>query len=173
MASEHSPGPYGKQLAALGNGLVASPPGGQTTVVVDGDAVPTATLGAEVKSYGVLWAAVESAELAHTQALQARAKAEPSVLPRVAKIVAAVKGMLGPTNPSLETLYGIAPDKEPKPLTTEKQITKNAKALATRKARGTLGKNQKKAIKGVLPAPAPAPAASPATPPTATVKAGS
>jgi hypothetical protein len=178
MASDNSPGPYGKQLAALGSGLLANPPGGQTTLVVEGVAVPTATLAAEVKGYDAIWATVESTGLAHTLAVQARTKAAPTVEPRVAKIMAAVKGMLGPTNPSLEPLYGIVPDKDPKPLTTEKKAAKNAKALATRKARGTLGKKQKAAIKGVVPTPAPAPAptgapVAPAIPALPAVKTGS
>ena len=165
MASDNSPGTYGKQLTALGNGLLANPPGAQTTVVVEGVGIATAALAAEVKGYDAIWAAVETTNLAHTQAVQARTKAEPTVHPRVAKIIAAVKGMLGPTNPALETLYGITPDKEPQPLTTEKQAVKNAKVLATRKARGTMGKKQKAAIKGVVPAAAPAPAATPAAAP--------
>ena len=170
MASDKSPGSYGELLTALGNGLAESPPGAQTTVVVDG--AVTTTLATEVKGYAAIWAAVESTALAHAQAVKVRTTAEPSVHPRVAKIISAVKGMLGPTNPALESLYGIAPDKEPEPLTTEKQAAKNAQALATRKARGTLGKKQKEAIKGVVPAPAPAPAPA-ASPATAAPKAGS
>lgn len=171
MASDNSPGRYGKQLTALANGLLANPPGAQTTVVVEGAAIPTATLAAEVKGYDAIWAAVESTDLAHTQAVQVRTKAEATVHPRVANIIAAIKGMLGPTNPNLEPLYGIAPDKEAAPLTTEKQAVKNAKAVATRLARGTKGKKQKAAIKGVVLAPAPAPAAPPAAPAAAAPKA--
>jgi hypothetical protein len=158
MASENNPGPFTTALTALGNGLLANPPGGVTTVVVDGTAVAVTALAAEVKSYEAIWVDVETTNLAHVQAVQERTKVEPTVLPRVAKIVVAVKGMLGPTNPALETLYGITPDKEPQPLTAEKQVAKNAQSLATRKARGTLGKRQKAAIKGVVPAPAAAPA---------------
>ncbi len=170
MPSDNSPGPYATALTALGNGLIANPPGALTTVVVDGAAIATSTLAAEVKGYAAIWGAVESTALAHTQAVDARTKAEPSVQPRVAKIVAAVKGMLGPTNPALETLYGITPDKEPTPLTVEKMAAKNAQSLATRKARGTMGKRQKAAIKGVVPARAPAPTA-PAPSPVAPVAA--
>ena len=161
MASDTSPGPFATLLTALGGGLTSNPPGGLTTVVVDGAPIATSALATEVKSYATLWEAVETTSLAHTQAVQARTKAEPAVHPRVAKIISAVKGMLGPTNPNLASLYGITPDEEPQPLTTEKMVAKNAQALATRKARGTKGKKQKAAIKGVVPAPAPAPTTSP------------
>ncbi len=171
MSSESSPGPFTTQLTALGNGLIGNPPGGLTSVVVDGNPITVAALAAEVKGYETIWAAVEATDLAHQQALQARTKVEATVQPRVGKIISAMKGMLGPTNPALETLYGITPDKEPQPLTAEQQVARNAKSLATRKARGTMGKKQKAAIHGAVPAPAPVTTpASPVTPAVAATK---
>ncbi len=48
--------------------------------------------------------------------------------------------------------FGFHPPKKPAPLTLEKQQLKNARAKATRRARGTLGPKQRKKIKGVVPA---------------------
>jgi len=60
---------------------------------------------------------------------------------------------------ALETV-GVTPDKTPAPLTPDQEVAKVAKAKATRAARHTMGKNQKKAIKGQVPA-APTPPVKP------------
>src|SRR3984957_13958364 len=61
----------------------------------------------------------------------------------------------------IETLgdFGLKPRKARTPLTTEQKAAAKAKAEATRKARGTMGAKQKKAITGAT-----APAATPAAP---------
>jgi hypothetical protein len=65
------------------------------------------------------------------------------------------------------TDFGFHAPKKPAPLTPEKRNLKNARAQATRKARGTLGPKARKAVKGVVPAPdngsAQAPPSSPKT----------
>jgi hypothetical protein len=72
---------------------------------------------------------------------------------------AALKGALGSTSTSLVG-YGVSARKTPTALTSEQQV---ARAAATRKARGALGKKQKSLIKGTVPAaPAEPPAATPA-----------
>jgi hypothetical protein len=61
--------------------------------------------------------------------------------------------VFGDTSPALAD-FGLAPPK--KPLTTpEKKAAAADKMRATRAARHTMGKKQKKAIKGVVPATAP------------------
>jgi len=76
--------------------------------------------------------------------------------------------------------FGLAPPKARAPMTAEQKAVAAAKRKATRVARGTLGKKQKKAVKGAVtatlvvtpqagPQPtvtAPAPAAGAATPRT-------
>jgi hypothetical protein len=64
---------------------------------------------------------------------------------------------------SIETLaeYGLTPRKQPTPRTPEEKAVAAAKALATRKARNTMGPKQKAKIKGVVSPTAPA------TPPVA------
>jgi hypothetical protein len=51
------------------------------------------------------------------------------------------------------TKFGFRPQKKPAALTLEQQQLKNARAKATRRARGTLGPKARKKIKGVVPAP--------------------
>jgi hypothetical protein len=70
----------------------------------------------------------------------------------------------GQNSPTLAD-FGFAPPKTAT-LTPEDKAKRVAKALATRKARGTLGKKQKAAIKGTVPTTAPATPPSPAPAPT-------
>jgi hypothetical protein len=58
------------------------------------------------------------------------------------------------TDPSIIAEFGISPRKAAVK-TVDTKATAIAKSLATRKARHTLGKNQKKDIHGTVPAPAP------------------
>jgi hypothetical protein len=89
--------------------------------------------------------AAAHAEIAHTAALVSGAR-------QALKI--AFSGQI-------ETLgdFGLKPPKARTPLTTEQKAAAKAKAEATRKARGTMGAKQKKAITGAT-----APAATPAAP---------
>jgi hypothetical protein len=52
--------------------------------------------------------------------------------------------------------FGIAPPKVPIPKTLEEKAVAAAKRAATRKARNVMGKNQRKKVKGALPATPPA-----------------
>lgn len=147
-------------LNQLVGGLGTKPPGGATSMVVDAQSTAMADVVAELKGYEATYQAEADAKATLAAAHQARLKLEPKALPRVRLIIEALKGMMGPNNPALTNL-GIEPEKVPAPLTAEKQVIKAAKNAATRKARGTLGSKQKKAIKGQVPAPAPAAPAKP------------
>ncbi len=142
-------------LTQLVNGLGTKPPGGATTMVVDAQSTAMADVVTELKGYEGTYQAEADAKAALAAARQARIKLQPKALPRLRLITEAVKGMMGPNNPALTNL-GIEPEKVPAPLTAEKQVLKAERNAATRKARGTLGAKQKKAIKGQVPAPAPA-----------------
>jgi hypothetical protein len=71
----------------------------------------------------------------------------------------------GQNSPTLAD-FGFTPPKKVT-LTPEQKAARTAKALATRKARGTLGKKQKKAIEGTGPTTAPATPPAAAPPPAA------
>jgi hypothetical protein len=78
-----------------------------------------------------------------------------------------VLNTFGETSPVLADFGFNAPKRAT--LTSDEKAAAAAKALATRKARGTLGKNQRKEIKAPVPAAAPSPVSTPTTPtPTAT-----
>jgi hypothetical protein len=65
--------------------------------------------------------------------------------------------------------YGLTPHKAKTPLSTEAQAEAIAKSTATRKARNTMGKQQKKLVKGTAPtAPTPPQAPTATTSPTPT-----
>jgi hypothetical protein len=77
-----------------------------------------------------------------------------------------VINVYGQNSPVLADFGFTAPKRAP--LTPEQQVARAAKADATRKARGTLGKKQKAKIKGTVTATAPAIPPTSATPPTVT-----
>jgi hypothetical protein len=76
----------------------------------------------------------------------------------VGALVKALKAYILATFTDVATLadFGLAPRKAPRPLTAAELSLRAARAAATRKARGTLGKAQKAKIHGVVPAVAPA-----------------
>jgi hypothetical protein len=154
-AQNDNPGTVLRHLLDLANGLASKPPGGQTSLVIQGVSITIADLVTEVQGYAAAYQAVEDADLEHQKALAARAAIEAKVRRRRDSVRAAITGALGKMNPGLAT-YGITPDKEHRPLTVEEEILKVARAKATRAARHTMGKKQKEAIKGQVP-PKPAP----------------
>jgi len=94
----------------------------------------------------------------------------PPLLLFMAAFLAFVKATFG-NQPDVLADFGIAPKKVPTPLTVDQKAAAAAKRAATRKARGTTGSVQKKAIVGnvtgvsVTPITAPtAPSAQPAAP---------
>jgi hypothetical protein len=96
---------------------------------------------------------------------QAELNAHAKALPVLRGLKAFVIGMFGNTNAASSTLedFGYSPRKAAT-TTLETKVAAQGKAKATRKARNTLGKKAKKAIKGgTAPAANPAPA-TPATP---------
>ncbi len=89
----------------------------------------------------------------HEAALQARDEADAQNTAVIDSITSGVRGAVG-SSPTALAPYGLKPRKDPEPLTAEQNVEKAAKALATRKARGTLGKKQKAAIHGTVTPPA-------------------
>ena len=94
---------------------------------------------------------------------------DADVKPLRASMKQYLQARYGESSPEMQS-FGFAPSRKGK---ASVAVKANAvlKAKATREARGTKGVQQKKDIKGTLPAPTTAPA-TPATPPAATPVAG-
>jgi hypothetical protein len=104
--------------------------------------------------------ATKAAQTAYHNAVQSERSLTAAVAPLRAQLKLYLQSRFGKTSTQLQS-FGFTPNKVPDKTVSAKS-TGVAKALATRKARGTLGKKQKSKIHGTVPA-APAP-----TPPVAT-----
>ena len=147
MSTNVTPGSLLKNFNDLAAGLASNPPGGQASIVIEGQSVSVATLVTELHGYALAYQAALEAEQAYKKALTAREAIASVAQGRRDAIRASIKGTLGRMNPELET-YGISPDREQCALTVEEEVAKVAKAKATRAARHTMGKRQRQAIKG-------------------------
>lgn len=146
-----TPGLMLQQVTDLLSGLTSNPPGGMTSLVIEGKRINLADLGVELQKYKDTYEAVEDAHLEYKLALAARETIEATVQRRCDAVRGALRGSLGKTNQAL-ALYGVTPAKTPRPLTAEEDLVRVAKAKATRAARHTMGRKQRLAIKGTLPA---------------------
>jgi hypothetical protein len=92
-------------------------------------------------------------------ATQAKVVAEKEKAPAALALMAALVGYLRvaySNSPDVLADFGLKPKKVPTSQTTEAKAQSAAKRVATRVARHTMGKNQKKAIHGAAPTTAPA-----------------
>ena len=153
--SNDTPGTMRNHFDDLITGLESKPPGGQTSLVVQGTSITVVNLVIELKGYAAAYRAVEDTNTEYQRALAARDAIEAQAKGRHDAVRAAIKGALGKSNPDLP-IYGLTPDREARPLTVEEEALKVAKAKATRAARHTMGKRQKEAVKGQVP-PKPTP----------------
>ena len=94
-----------------------------------------------------LYAAVDTARAVAKAKLTAERAQAPAVLSLMAALESYVK-LTFSESPDVLADFGLPPKKAPTPLTTEQQTVAVAKRAATRKARGTVGKKAKAAIKG-------------------------
>jgi len=113
-----------------------------------------AALVQELQSLADALAAADAAKASWQDALKNAATVRAKVVP----VMQAYRTWLVATNgnaPSTLADYGLTPRKSATPLTSAQKVAKAAKAEATRKARGTMGKKQKKDVKGTVPTTAP------------------
>lgn len=164
MPTLQTPGGVFEALTELDKGLQTEMPTGCTQLTAGGKVSQLTDLSTEVAGMLAIYQTVETTGLAHKNALKARDDAEPTVMARYQEIATAVKAALGKRSPNLPKL-GLKTNKTPTPLTAAQKLERNAKAQATRKARGTKGKKQVRAMHGEVPTPAPQPSA-PVVPPT-------
>jgi hypothetical protein len=93
--------------------------------------------------------AVVAAQTNATAKVEVENVQEPALLAFIGDYVKFLRGVAGNGTDAL-AVYGIPPLKARKPLTSEQLAAATAKRDATRKARGTTGKKEKKAIKGAV-----------------------
>ena len=113
----------------------------------DGSNYTPAQVEAQLQALVTLRTDVNDAKTVMEAKLAAdRAKA-PALLVFLREYVSFVMGTFG-KSPDALAVFGLKQKKARKPLTVEQLAAKAAKAKATRKARGTVGKKKKLAIKG-------------------------
>jgi hypothetical protein len=122
--------------------------------------------------------AVEASKAATRAKIEAERAQAPSELAVIRGLVKIVRGSFGNSADALAD-FGLTLPKVPTPMTAEKKAVAVAKREATRKARMTMGKVQKKEVKGavkatlvVTPLDGSAPAAKPHTLAAATPSSG-
>ena len=178
--SNNTPSKLQTEMQTLSNGLANSTSTLFSSLAVLGSSLAKADIIAKLQSWITLYAAVLQAKQSYAAAVAARTAIELTARAFVAALVTELKQVVGPNNPTLLSSLGIAPAKARKTPSPSTKLVAQAKALQTRKARGTMGKKARQAISAnptqvqvigvapVAPAAAPAaPVAAPAAVPTA------
>jgi hypothetical protein len=132
-------------VSALAAAFLAGLQGGVKSVSVLGTQTPNATILVKLQSIAALNSAVDSARSALAVAVSNRDAVLPANRAYVKSLVAALK-VLFEGNTAALTALGISPPKPRKAVSGETRVIANAKASATRAARGTKGKQQRMAI---------------------------
>jgi hypothetical protein len=131
-------------------------------LTVDGVTYTATALVQLLQSLADALAAVDAAKASWQNALTQLRTLQARVLP----VIRGYSNLLLAANgnaPATLADYGLTPRKAKTPLSTEAQAQANAKIEATRKARNTMGKQQKKQVKGTVPTSPAAPQAPTAT----------
>jgi hypothetical protein len=108
-----------------------------------------ADVEATLQAFVDLRTAVDAARTALQAKLVAEANQSPALRERIHAIVAYVRATFG-NSPDILTDFGLKPKKARTPLTVEQRAAASEKRAATRKARHTMGKRQKRQIKGTV-----------------------
>jgi hypothetical protein len=142
-----APAKFLSKINSLADGLEAVPPAGQDTLVMGGKPYDRKTLIADLRAFAATYQAVEDAEAVHTLAVAERGKIADDAHALYGNVRDTIKTLIGKKNPDLAK-YDLVPAKTPRELTLSEKEARAAKALATRKARHTMGKRQKAGVKG-------------------------
>jgi hypothetical protein len=124
-------------------------PTGSSTLQVGGATFTVASLTQLMQDFVDNRAAVETAQAATKAKIAAERAQAPAQLAVIRAFVTIVKATFGSSADALAD-FGLAPPKARTPLTAEQKAVAAAKRAATRTARHTAGKNQKKAVKGAV-----------------------
>jgi hypothetical protein len=125
--------------------------------------ISRADLLAKLQSVITAASATKAAQTAYHNAVQSERTLNAAVAPVRAQLKLYLQSRFGKTSTQLQS-FGFAPAKVPDKTVAAKS-TAVTKALATRKARNTLGKKQKSAIHGTVAAPTPPAATAGTNPP--------
>src|SRR5580692_5027313 len=132
-----------------------------SSLVIGGVTLTPAQVEASLQTIIDLLSGVSAAKAATQAKLVAWKAQAPSLRSQMAAFVAYVRASYG-NSPDVLADFGLKPRKAKTPLTTVQRAAAAAKRAATRAARHTMGKVQKKSVKGtvttiVSPAPTTAP----------------
>jgi hypothetical protein len=126
-------------------------PNGSQELQVGGAPFTVSGLMALLQSFVDNRNAVEASKATTQAKVQAERVQAPSQLAVIRAFEAVVRGTFGNSADVLAD-FGLAPPKARATRTAEEQAVSAAKRAATRQARGTMGKNQKKDVKGSITA---------------------
>ena len=158
------------QVKQLITGTKKHYPNGSTQLQVGGATFTVTSLTQLMQDFVNAREAVEASKAATRAKVETERTQAPSRLAVITAFEKFVRGTFGTSADALAD-FGLAPPKARTPMTAEAKAVAAAKREATRKARGTMGKNQKKGIKGdvkaalvVTPGSGSTPVATPASP---------
>ncbi len=126
-------------------------PNGSQELQVGGGSFTVTALTALLQGFVDNRAAVEASQAATKAKVQAESVQTPAQLAVIRAFESFVRATFGSSADVLAD-FGLAPPKAPVTRTAEEKALAAAKGAATRAARGTKGKNQKKDIKGTITA---------------------
>ena len=135
---------------------------GSQPVSFGGVTYALADLTQRLQSFVDLCDRVDTAKAAYQEQLNEADTQKPALRPLISGCKAFVRVHFG-NSPGVLVDFGLAPRKVPAPRTVEDKAVAVEKGLATRKARHTMGRSQKKQVKGAV-ATAPDPASAGSTP---------
>jgi len=134
------------QMQTLADGLSASTLTQLASVVVLGSNLTKAEAIAKLRTWVALYTAVITAKQAFAAAVTARTGIEETAKQFVASLIVYIKQMVGPNNPAVLATLGINPPKTRKQPGVNTKALAAAKSAATRKARGTMSKQQRQSL---------------------------
>jgi hypothetical protein len=139
------------QVRAFLTGIKKHYPDGAQTVSVGGASYTVTALTQLMQSFVDNRDAVESAKAATKTKIDAERASAPSQLAVIRAFETVVRGTFGSSADALGD-FGLSPPRARSRPTAEAKAVAAAKRQATRQARHTMGKNQKKGVKGAISA---------------------
>ncbi len=140
----------GEEIKDLLDGLGTALPAGTQSFPVGSVVMTVSAIIQALMTFMGDWTAAEDSGAKHHADVQRRNDNEPAARAFVDELKPAVLAVMGSKNPDL-VKFGMKPRQAKKKLTSEQRVQATAKALATRKARHTLGPRQRSQIKGEVP----------------------